>query len=102
MTNAAAAVYLEESMLGIKNQDPQQETQQNLEKCIPITEKRNRRLIGFKRGILHFCLRKRDGHVTGVQSARGLLCSGKKLYRDCGAEIPSPLMQKYGMKTPGI
>lgn len=30
VTNAAAVVYLEDSMLGIKNQDPQQEAQQEI------------------------------------------------------------------------
>jgi len=30
MTNAAAVLYLEDSMLGIKNQDPQQEAQQEI------------------------------------------------------------------------
>lgn len=30
MTNAAAVVYLEDSMLGIKNQNPQQEAQQEI------------------------------------------------------------------------
>lgn len=46
VTNAPAAVYLEESMLGIKNQDPQQEAQQKSEKYILTIEKRQERLIG--------------------------------------------------------
>lgn len=49
VTNAAAVVYLEESMLGIKNQDPQQEAQQKSEKYTLTTEKRQGRLIRYKR-----------------------------------------------------
>lgn len=49
VTNAAVVVYLEEGMLGIKNQDPQQEAQQKSEKYTLTTEKRQGRLIRYKR-----------------------------------------------------